>query len=168
MNLLSLEALKSVVADWQKAGEKVVFTNGVFDILHVGHVTYLEAASNCGSKLVVGINDDASVRRLNKGPERPINPENARAKVIASLRCVDAAIIFGEDTPFEIISHLQPDVLVKGGDYDPNEKNQDSKTYMVGSDIVRQRGGEVVVIPLVEGFSTTNIVHRMRDSHKSE
>jgi rfaE bifunctional protein nucleotidyltransferase chain/domain len=108
------------------------------------------------------------VRRLNKGPERPINPEYARAKVISSLRCVDATIIFGEDTPYEIISQLQPNVLVKGGDYDPEETNTDSKKYMVGSDIVKKRGGKIIAIPLVEGFSTTNIVHRMRDTHKSE
>lgn len=168
MKVYSLEELKQLVAEWQQSGEQVVFTNGVFDILHVGHVTYLEAARECGNKLIVGVNNDESVRRLNKGPERPINPEYARAKVISALRCVDAAIIFGEDTPFEIISQLQPDVLVKGGDYDPEETNIASKQYMVGSDIVKKRGGKVIAIPLVEGFSTTNIVHRMRDTHKSE
>lgn len=168
MKVYALEELKQLVAEWQQSGEQVVFTNGVFDILHVGHVTYLEAARECGNKLIVGVNDDESVRRLNKGPERPINPEYARAKVISALRCVDAAIIFGEDTPFEIISQLQPDVLVKGGDYDPEETNIASKQYMVGSDIVKKRGGKVIAIPLVEGFSTTNIVHRMRDTHKSE
>lgn len=168
MGVYSQDELLHIVREWQAGGEKVVFTNGVFDILHLGHVTYLEAARQLGHRLVVGINDDLSVKRLNKGPERPIHPETARASVVSALRCVDAAVIFTEDTPLEIIRKIQPDVLVKGGDYDPDESDPSSKTYMAGSDIVRARGGEVVVIPLVDGFSTTGIVRRMRHSNKPE
>ncbi|MDG1779548.1 MAG: D-glycero-beta-D-manno-heptose 1-phosphate adenylyltransferase [Flavobacteriales bacterium] len=158
----SLEALAEHVASLKAAGKRVVFTNGVFDILHVGHVTYLEAAKAKGDILIVGVNDDASVRRLNKGPERPINGEAARAKVISSLKSVDEVVIFGEDTPYEVIQLLKPNVLVKGGDYDPEERNQDAKTYLVGSDLVRAEKGEVAVIPLVEGFSTTSIVRKLK------
>ena len=158
----SLDALASHVASLKAAGKRVVFTNGVFDILHVGHVTYLEAAKAKGDLLIVGVNDDASVRKLNKGPERPINSEAARAKVISSLKSVDEVVIFGEDTPYDLISLLKPNVLVKGGDYDPDESDPASKTYLVGSDLVRAEKGEVAVIPLVEGFSTTSIVRKLK------
>jgi len=134
----------------------------VFDILHVGHVTYLEAAKAKGDVLIVGVNDDASVRRLNKGPERPINSEEARAKVISSLKSVDEVVIFGEDTPYELIKALKPNVLVKGGDYDPEERDASSKTFMVGSDLILAEKGEVAVIPLVKGFSTTSIVRKLK------
>jgi D-glycero-beta-D-manno-heptose 1-phosphate adenylyltransferase len=144
------------------AGKKIVFTNGVFDILHLGHVRYLEAARKLGDFLVVGINDDASVKRLQKGPERPIHDEQARAEVIAALRCVDAAIIFQEDTPAELIEAIKPDVLVKGGDYDPNETNPEAKRYMVGSMETRKRGGTVVCIPIVAGYSTTTAVNKIK------
>jgi len=143
-------------------GRRVVFTNGVFDILHVGHVTYLEAARSLGDALVVGVNSDASVRRLNKGPERPINPELARAQVLRALRCVDAVVIFDDDTPYTLIAEIEPDVLVKGGDYDPDELDASSKRYMVGSDLVRAKGGIVAAIPLVDGFSTTAIINKTR------
>ncbi len=143
-------------------GKKVVFTNGVFDILHVGHVTYLEAARNLGDVLVVGLNDDESVRRLNKGPERPVNPEEARAKVLASLRCVDRVVIFGDDTPLELIRNIQPDVLVKGGDYDPKVTDPNDKRYMVGAKEVIDFGGSVMTIPLVSGYSTTTILEKAK------
>lgn len=155
--------LEATLEMLRRGGKKVVFTNGVFDILHVGHVTYLEKAKAEGDVLVVGLNDDASVRRLNKGPERPINPEDARAKVLSGLRCVDLVIIFGEDTPLELIKMVSPDVLVKGGDYDPTSTDPNDKRYMVGSDILRAKGGEVKTIPLVEGFSTTSIVQKLKD-----
>lgn len=158
----SLESLAAHVASLKAAGKRVVFTNGVFDILHVGHVTYLEAAKAKGDLLIVGVNDDASVRKLNKGPERPINGEAARAKVISSLKSVDEVVIFGEDTPYDLINLLKPNVLVKGGDYDPEERDPASKTYLVGSDLVRAEKGEVAVIPLVEGFSTTSIVRKLK------
>lgn len=158
-----LEAVQKQIKAWKADQQKVVFTNGVFDILHLGHVTYLEAAKAQGDKLVLGLNSDESVRRLNKGPERPINPEHARKGVLMALKAIDAVVVFGEDTPLELIKALEPDVLVKGGDYDPNETDPSKKTYMVGSTEVRASGGEVIAIPLVDGFSTTNIVRRMRD-----
>jgi rfaE bifunctional protein nucleotidyltransferase chain/domain len=148
----------------KEEGQKIVFTNGVFDILHLGHVSYLEEARKLGDFLVVGINDDASVRLLNKGPERPIHDERARAEVLASLRCVDATIIFSENTPATIIEAIQPNVLVKGGDYDADETNETSKKYIVGSKETRQRGGKVICIPLVAGYSTTIAVQKINEN----
>lgn len=150
------------INQWKAGGLKVVFTNGVFDILHAGHVDYLEKAAACGDRLVVGLNSDASVRRLGKAPDRPLNPEWARQKVLAALRCVDAVTVFTEDTPYELIRVIAPDVLVKGGDYDPEERNPSHRTYIVGADLVRAGGGRVVAIPLLEGFSTTGLVSRIR------
>ena len=131
--------------------ERVVFTNGCFDILHRGHVEYLAAARALGDRLVVGLNTDASVRRL-KGPARPVNPQEDRAVVLAALAAVDAVVLFGEDTPLDLISALLPDVLVKGGDYRPEE--------IVGAAEVVAAGGRVVVAPLVPGRSTTGILQR--------
>lgn len=152
------------IREWSDQGQRIVFTNGVFDILHVGHVDYLTKARALGDRLVVGLNSDASVRRLNKGPERPINPENARKQVLEALRCVDGVLVFGEDTPIEVILRVKPDVLVKGGDYDPEESDPNKKGYMVGAIEVRSWGGSAQVIPLVDGFSTTNIVNRLKNS----
>lgn len=152
----------SFVSTCQSDGKKVVFTNGVFDILHVGHVTYLEAARGLGDVLIVGLNDDESVRSLNKGPERPVNPEEARAKVLSSLRCVDRVVIFGDDTPLELICSIRPDVLVKGGDYDPSVTDPNDKRYMVGSKEVIDFGGSVKTIPLVSGYSTTAILEKAK------
>lgn len=148
------------IQDWKSKGEKIVFTNGVFDILHVGHVDYLEKAKNLGDRLVLGLNSDASVRTLGKGPERPINPQDARARVLQALRCVDAVIVFEDSTPKELITSLMPDVLVKGGDYDPNVRDLEDKRYIVGSAEVIQNGGVVVAIPLTEGYSTTSILEK--------
>lgn len=134
-------------------GRRVVFTNGVFDILHAGHVTYLEQARALGDVLVLGLNTDDSVRRL-KGPERPINNEGDRARVVSALRAVDHVILFGDDTPINIITALMPDVLVKGGDY--------TRETIVGADEVEAHGGVVCTIPLVEGRSTTAIINRAR------
>lgn len=134
-------------------GKRIVFTNGVFDILHAGHVAYLEQARALGDVLVLGLNADESVRRL-KGPERPVNSELDRATVIAGLRSVDHVVIFGDDTPLTIIETLLPDVLVKGGDY--------TRDTIVGADVVEQHGGRVITIPLLEGRSTTSIITRVR------
>jgi D-glycero-beta-D-manno-heptose 1-phosphate adenylyltransferase len=150
------------VAHWKAAGEQVVFTNGCFDILHRGHVTYLAAAAGFGTKLVVGVNTDASVKRLGKGEERPVNHETARALVMASLAFVDLVVVFDEDTPFELITKLQPSVLVKGGDYDANETDPASKKYIVGSKEVRAAGGDVKTVDLVAGFSTTSIINKLK------
>lgn len=156
-----IEELQQVVLQWKTEGEEVVFTNGVFDILHLGHVDYLEKSKALGTKLIVAINSDASVRRLGKGDERPINPEFARATIISALRCVDAVIIFSDDTPFNIITSLTPDILVKGGDYNPDEIDESKKTYIVGSKEIKEAGGRVVSIPIVEGFSTTSILRKL-------
>ncbi|HET9985665.1 MAG TPA: D-glycero-beta-D-manno-heptose 1-phosphate adenylyltransferase [Longimicrobiales bacterium] len=133
--------------------ERVVFTNGCFDILHRGHVEYLAAARALGDVLVIGLNTDASVRRL-KGPDRPLVPEDDRAFVLAGLACVDAVVLFDEDTPRELIAALLPDVLVKGGDYRPDE--------VVGRAEVEAAGGRLVLVPIVEGRSTTGLLHRIR------
>jgi rfaE bifunctional protein nucleotidyltransferase chain/domain len=132
----------------------IVFTNGVFDLLHPGHVELLEAARREGAALVVGLNSDASVRRLGKGADRPVTPEAARARVVAGLAAVDCVVLFDEDTPLELITRLQPDVLVKGADY--------SRDAIVGAELVESRGGRVVRVPLVHGFSTSSIVERLR------
>lgn len=135
---------------------KVVFTNGVFDLLHPGHVELLERARAEGDLLVVGVNTDASVRRLGKGSDRPIIPEGARARVLAGLAAVDCVVLFDEDTPLELITALTPDVLVKGADY--------TLDRIVGADVVQARGGRVVRVPIVTGFSTTSIIERLRAS----
>ncbi|MEB2284013.1 MAG: D-glycero-beta-D-manno-heptose 1-phosphate adenylyltransferase [Polyangiaceae bacterium UTPRO1] len=140
----------------RRARQRVVFTNGCFDILHVGHVRYLAAARESGDLLVVGLNSDASVRRLHKGPERPLVPEAARAEVVAALAAVDWVTIFDEDTPADLIAAIQPDVLVKGADWAPDR--------VVGREIVEARGGRVVLVPLVAGFSTTSLIERWRRS----
>ena len=149
-------------AAWRAEGKQVVFTNGVFDLVHRGHVTYLEAAAALGDVLVVGVNDDASVRRLGKGDDRPIVAEADRAFVVAGLRAVEAVVLFGEDTPLDLIRALQPDVLVKGGDYDANCTDATDPRYIVGSAEVRAAGGRVETIALVPGRSTTAIADRLK------
>jgi len=134
--------------------KRIVFTNGCFDLIHVGHTRYLQAAKQLGDLLVVGINSDASVRSLNKAPDRPIVSESQRAEVLAALGCVDYVVVFTEPDPLNVITALQPDVLVKGGDWTPDR--------IVGRDIVEQRGGTVKTIPLVPGMSTTSLIQRIR------
>lgn len=150
--VLSLEALQARVSAWRSAGERVVFTNGCFDLLHVGHITLLEDARREGDRLVVAINTDASVSTL-KGPTRPIVGERERARMLAALSAVDAVVTFGEQTPIMVIEAIRPDVIVKGGDYD-----EDS---IVGAREVRTWGGKVKIVPTVEGFSTTKLVEKM-------
>jgi D-glycero-beta-D-manno-heptose 1-phosphate adenylyltransferase len=151
-----------IVEMWRLKNDSVVFTNGCFDILHTGHVTYLAQAAELGNRLVVAINTDASVKRLGKGDDRPINSQEARAFVLSGLGFIDMVVLFDNDTPLELIEALKPDVLVKGADYDPNETNPNSKKYIVGSDIVKQHGGKVEAISLVDGFSTTGIINRLK------
>ncbi|MBL0315355.1 MAG: D-glycero-beta-D-manno-heptose 1-phosphate adenylyltransferase [Flavobacteriales bacterium] len=158
----NLDELVELVSTWKSQQKRIVCTNGVFDILHAGHVDYLQKSKELGDVLIVGMNNDASVRSLNKGPERPINGENARAFVLSALRCVDAVIIFSDHTPIKVIEAVLPDVLVKGGDYDPDVIDPSDKRYIVGSAEVKSNGGNVCVIPLVEGFSTTNIVGKIK------
>ena len=156
--------IQQAVAAWRAAGERIVFTNGVFDLLHRGHVAYLQAARKLGDRLVVGLNSDDSVRRLGKASDRPIHAEADRAFVLGGLRCVDAVVLFTTDTPLALIEMLQPDVLVKGGDYEPQVSDPSDRRYMVGREAVLARGGQVVAIPLVEGHSTTGIVQKLRSS----
>jgi rfaE bifunctional protein nucleotidyltransferase chain/domain len=150
--IVNKEQLSEFLADWKKDG-KIVFTNGCFDILHLGHVDYLEKARNLGQKLVVGLNTDASVQRL-KGKSRPICDEKSRARVMASLEFVDAVILFDEDTPFELISFIKPDILVKGNDY--------TIENIVGADVVMKNGGKVETVPLVNGYSTSNVIEKIK------
>lgn len=158
----SVEEMKERILEWKNSGEKVVFTNGCFDILHEGHVTYLAKAADFGSKLIIAINTDASVKRQGKGEERPINPESSRALILASLGFVDGVVFFDEDTPVSLIESLKPDVLVKGADYDADEENPSGKKYIVGRETILANGGEVKTVALVEGFSTTNIVKKLK------
>lgn len=144
--------LSKLIAMWRFQNQTVVFTNGCFDILHRGHIEYLSAAADLGNILIIGLNTDASVKRL-KGEGRPVQDEQSRALALASLRFVDAVVLFDEDTPYELIKSVQPDVLVKGGDY--------TEDTIVGADIVRARGGRVVTIPLTEGYSTSGILNSL-------
>ncbi len=146
---------------WKLKANKIVFTNGCFDILHQGHVTYLAGAAEYGTKLVVGLNSDASVKKQGKGDNRPVNAEEARAIVLAGLGCVDMVVIYDDETPLELIKMLEPAVLAKGADYDASETNVSSKKYIVGSKEVKAMGGEVIAVPLVEGFSTTAIIEKL-------
>ena len=149
--ILTREQLPATVAEWRAQGRKVVFTNGCFDLLHLGHVDYLERARHLGDALVVGLNTDASVGALKPG--RPIQDEDARARILASLAFVDAVVLFGEPTPLALIKLVQPDVLVKGDDYAING--------IVGHELVLNRGGQVLTVPLVPGYSTSRIVERI-------
>jgi D-beta-D-heptose 7-phosphate kinase/D-beta-D-heptose 1-phosphate adenosyltransferase len=135
------------------AGARLVFTNGVFDLLHVGHVRYLAQARALGDALVVAINSDRSVR-TNKGDERPVIPEDERAELLLALACVDAVVVFGEETPHAVVTAIQPDILVKGADWGPDN--------IVGRDVVEARGGRVVRVELERGFSTTDLIRRVR------
>jgi len=145
----------ALVARLRAAGKTIVFTNGVFDLLHPGHARYLQHARALGDALIVGVNSDRSVR-ANKGPSRPITPEDERAEVLAALACVDAVVIFDAETPHDVIAALQPDVLVKGADW--------AADAIVGRDIVEARGGKVVRVPVEAGYATTAIIARIRTS----
>lgn len=143
------EELRKIVEALKLEGKQIVFTNGCFDLLHVGHIRYLEKAKGLGDILIVGVNSDRSVRMI-KGPERPILPEEERAEVLSGLGCIDYIILFDEPTPLELIAQLQPHVLVKGGDW--------TKETTVGKEIVESSGGKVVILPFVEGHSTSNLI----------
>ncbi len=151
------EQIAQTAEKWRTMGAEIVFTNGCFDILHYGHLHYLADARACGDQLIVGLNSAASVRRL-KGEFRPINDELTRIFAIAALEFVDAIVVFEEDTPLELIKIIRPDVLVKGGDWQPSQ--------IVGSDFVLEMGGEVKSLPFVEGYSTTNIEQKILNRKK--
>ena len=153
-SVLTFERAEELTRDWRRAGKRVVFTNGVFDLLHPGHVRYLEAARAMGDVLIVAVNSDRSVRE-NKGPARPVIPEAERAELVAALAAVDAVVVFDDPTPERIVCALQPDVLVKGADW--------AADAIVGRDVVEGRGGRVVRVPLVGGVSTTAIIDKIRN-----
>ncbi len=142
------------VQEQQEQGQRVVFTNGVFELLHPGHVAYLEQARSLGEALIIGVNTDASARRLDKGQGRPLTPERDRARVLAALACVDRVMLFDEDTPLQLITLLKPHILVKGGDY--------QLTQIVGREVVLAGGGQVLTLPFVPGYSTTTLLERLR------
>jgi rfaE bifunctional protein nucleotidyltransferase chain/domain len=146
------ERAHHLVADMRASGKRIVFTNGVFDLLHPGHLRYLQHARSLGDALIVGLNSDRSVR-ANKGPGRPVNTEDERAEILAALACVDAVVIFDEDTPHSLIAAVQPDILVKGADW--------AEDAIVGRDIVEARGGRVVRVKIEPGYSTTAILERI-------
>ena len=160
--IVNPEQAARIINIWKMKGDKVVFTNGCFDILHKGHVIYLAKAAELGDRLVIGLNSDTSIQKQNKGVERPINPQEAREIVLGALGFVDLIVIFGEDTPIDLIKMFNPNILVKGADYDPMEKDPTSKKYIVGSDFVRENNGEVAVVDLEEGFSTTSLIQKMK------
>jgi D-beta-D-heptose 7-phosphate kinase/D-beta-D-heptose 1-phosphate adenosyltransferase len=156
--IVGKDQLLSQLAPLREAGKRVVFTNGCFDLMHTGHTRYLHTAKSLGDLLVVGVNTDASVRSLEKAPDRPIVPEAQRAEVVAALGCVDFVVLFAEPDPGRLIAAIQPDVLVKGGDWTPDK--------IVGRDVVEARGGVVQTIPLVPGISTTALLQRIRSTTK--
>jgi rfaE bifunctional protein nucleotidyltransferase chain/domain len=151
--ILDLNSMRARVTEWQSAGKKVVFTNGVFDLLHIGHITYLAKAAELGDKLIIGLNSDYSVKRI-KGDDRPVNGQDSRAALLAALFFVDGLTIFDEDTPFNLIISLLPDVLVKGADY--------AVENIVGAKEVIANGGEVKTITFVDGYSSTSIINKIR------
>ncbi len=151
--IMTADKLANQLKEWRLSGKKIVFTNGCFDILHRGHIEYLAKAADMGDILIIGLNTDNSVKRL-KGESRPVNDQHARAMLLAALSFVDAVTLFDEDTPYNLIKTVMPDLLVKGGDY----KIED----IVGHDIVEANGGKVVTIPLTEGYSTTKTIGKLR------
>jgi rfaE bifunctional protein nucleotidyltransferase chain/domain len=153
--IYTLPALKTQVETWKKSGNQVVFTNGCFDIVHRGHIEVLARTADLGTKFIIGLNSDSSIQKL-KGEDRPIIDEDSRAVLLAALSFVDAVVLFSEDTPINLISNLIPDVLAKGGDYEIET--------IVGHEIVQQNGGEVILVPFVDGFSSTTIIDKIRKS----
>ena len=157
--IFDLQGMKEQLSRWHEKGECIVFTNGCFDILHAGHIRYLEAAASLGDRLIIGVNDDDSVRRL-KGETRPINVLDSRLYLLASLSCVDGVVPFSGDTPIDLIVALHPDILAKGGDY--------TVASIVGAQEVQGWGGKVKVIPFVDGFSTTRLENKILALHRKK
>ncbi|MFN6944329.1 MAG: D-glycero-beta-D-manno-heptose 1-phosphate adenylyltransferase [Cytophagaceae bacterium] len=152
--IVTVETILPLLNVWRKEG-KIVFTNGCFDILHLGHVDYLEKTRNLGSRLIVGLNTDSSINRI-KGKDRPIQDEVSRARILAALQCIDAVILFDQNTPLELIKAIKPDILSKGDDYTPDK--------IIGADFVIENGGTVKTVPLVKGYSTTKIISKILNS----
>jgi rfaE bifunctional protein nucleotidyltransferase chain/domain len=150
--IFSLDDLLRNALVWRFRGDKIVFTNGCFDIIHRGHIEYLAQAASLGNRLIIGVNTDSSVSTL-KGPNRPVNDEQTRAEILAAFSFVDAVVLFSEETPINLITSIKPDILVKGGDYNPDT--------IVGANVVKDNGGRVEVIPFVNGFSTSSIINKI-------
>jgi len=156
--VMALDAAKIQIQSWRTSGDKIVFTNGCYDLLHPGHIDLLHKSRELGNRLVVGLNTDASVKRL-KGESRPILSEQDRAAVLSALSCVDMVVLFDEDTPLNLISSLKPEILVKGADYRPDQ--------VVGKDVVEFYGGKIELVPLLEGYSTTGIAEKILATHNN-
>jgi len=151
------EVVADKLKEWRSKKEKIVFTNGCFDILHLGHIDYLEKARSLGNRLIIGLNTDRSVTKL-KGTGRPLYPQESRARILAALEFVDVVIMFDQETPYDLINHIKPDILVKGNDY--------LSENIVGADIVKSKGGKVVTINLVEGYSTSALIEKINRLNK--
>lgn len=151
------EGIADKLKEWRRKKEKIVFTNGCFDILHLGHIDYLEKARSLGNRLIIGLNNDSSVTKL-KGAGRPLYQQEARARILAALEFVDIVIMFDQETPYDLINHIKPDILVKGNDY--------LSENIVGADIVKSKGGKVVTINLVEGYSTSALIEKINQLNK--
>lgn len=163
--ILTLEQLEEQVSAWKQAQQKIVFTNGCFDIIHRGHVHYLSETANYGDKLIVAVNSDTSVKEQQKGASRPIQDEYSRAMIIAAMEFVAAVVIFNDKTPLELIKKINPHVLIKGGDYDPKVTDNSDQKYIVGSKTVRENGGAVDVIPFLPGYSTSSIEKKIKQAN---
>ena len=152
--ILNINDLSKIINEWRLNGDKIVFTNGCFDLIHLGHLEILARSADLGDKLIVGINSDESIKKI-KGNSRPIIEEDSRAKQLAAIEFIDAVILFNEDTPYNLINILKPDVLTKGGDYKKND--------IVGNQLINKEQGEVVIIPLTQGYSTTSILEKIKN-----
>lgn len=152
--ILNINELSQNIKEWRLNGDKIVFTNGCFDLIHLGHLEILARSADLGDKLIVGINSDMSIKKI-KGSSRPIIEEDSRAKQLAAIEFIDAVILFNEDTPYDLINILKPDVLTKGGDYKKND--------IVGNQLINKQQGEVVIIPLTHGYSTTSILEKIKN-----
>ena len=152
--IFNIKDLAKIINEWRLNGDKIVFTNGCFDLIHLGHLEILARSADLGDKLIVGINSDMSIKKI-KGNSRPIIEEDSRAKQLAAMEFIDAVILFNEDTPYELINILKPDILTKGGDYKKND--------IVGNQLINKEQGEVVIIPLTQGYSTTAILEKIKN-----
>ena len=152
--IFNIKNLSQIINQWRLNGDKIVFTNGCFDLIHLGHLEILARSADLGDKLIVGINSDESIKKI-KGNSRPIIEEDSRAKQLAAIEFIDAVILFNEDTPYNLINILKPDVLTKGGDYKKND--------IVGNQLINKDQGEVVIIPLTQGYSTTSILEKIKN-----
>ena len=152
--IFNIKDLSKIINEWRLNGDKIVFTNGCFDLIHLGHLEILARSADLGDKLIVGINSDMSIKKI-KGSSRPIIEEDSRAKQLAAIEFIDAVILFNEDTPYNLINLLKPDVLTKGGDYKKND--------IIGNELINKEQGEVVIIPLTQGYSTTSILEKIKN-----